>query len=86
MVEDVPRRHRHDAGPDALLHELFVRLHGEAPLAARGDPDHLGGAAWRVGENVRSLRDASRRRVPRTIRRRERRAVFASPVASCVKM
>ena len=74
LLEEVPGRHRHHAGADALGEQLLVRGDGERELAARRDQDQLGLAAGRVGQHVGAARDAGRRRVPAAVERRQRLA------------
>src|SRR5437667_2023877 len=52
VLEDLPRRHRDDAGADALGDQLVVGFHGKTHLAARGDEYYLGIPAWGVREPV----------------------------------
>src|SRR5262245_26026436 len=70
-IEDLPRRHRDDARADALGEQLPVSLHGQTELAPRGDEDHFGIAAGRIGEHVGATRDPCRGGVREPIERRQ---------------
>ena len=57
-VEQLHRRHGHDAGVDAVGGELLVGGDGQADFGAGGDQDDLGGGVGVAGEDVGAAGDA----------------------------
>ena len=74
VLEDVPGRHRDDAGANPLGRQRFMGLDDQRDLAARGDEDDLGRAARRVRHDIGAARDAGRRGVLAAVERRQRLA------------
>src|SRR5262249_39882967 len=73
-IEQLEARHADDPGRHAFLHELLVGVDAQAQLAAGREQQHLGLAARRVREHVRTARDARCGRVAGAIERGQRLA------------
>src|ERR1700752_1450100 len=63
QLEDVPRRHRNDAGSNSFAPERLVGLHRETELAAGRDENDLGFATDGISKHIRPARDTCRRSV-----------------------
>ena len=70
LLKESPGRHAHDSRVDSLPFEFLIRFHTEGHFAPGSQQQHFGFAVLGISQDIRSFGQATGRRIPRPVQRR----------------